>query len=127
MYKRALIVDDCPITQVVVGSKLMEKKFDIVQAVDAEAGYAALSSQDFDVVILDIQLPQDNGFEFLDKMREHKKAKGYKIIVLSSHRGKDVEEFCISKGADGFVGKPFRVRPFLKKMLEVGFETCKGR
>ncbi|MDK1080146.1 MAG: response regulator [Anaerolineae bacterium] len=57
-----------------------------------------------DVLLLDIHLPQDNGLDILDRLRQDEKTKTLKVIMTS---GLNLENECISHGANDFLLKPF--------------------
>jgi two-component system, sensor histidine kinase and response regulator len=71
----------------------------------------ALERQDFDVVLMDVQMPEMDGFEATAAIREREKRAGghVPIIAMTAHAMKGDEARCLAAGMDGYVSKPFHV------------------
>ena len=77
----------------------------------ADNGYAALSllaTQPFDLVLMDIQMPEMDGLTATRKIRESERSSPYHlpIVAMTAHAMKGDREICIEAGMDEYVSKP---------------------
>ncbi len=113
---RVLVVDDSPTMRGLITSVLSsDPEVDVVgQAGDAMEARAAIKALNPDVVTLDIEMPDMNGLEFLDKIM---KLRPMPVIMVSSltHRGADATLAALEMGAFDCIGKPVPgdIAPFL--------------
>ena len=77
---------------------------------DGGGAVEAVETGQFDVVLMDIQMPGMDGFEATAAIRAKEKIRGghIPIIALTAHALKGDEEDCITSGMDGYVSKPIR-------------------
>ena len=92
-----------------------------VTAPSAEAGFTALEQQTYDLVVLDIQLPGMDGFEFLTRFRKNNETP---VLVLTARSEDEDLILALGLGADDFLPKPFsprvlaaRVRALLRRRV----------
>ncbi len=88
----------------------------------AVTGYAALEKmkhRDFDVVLMDIQLPGMDGYETTRKIRTEtpSSAKATPIIAMTAHALPGEEEKCLEAGMDGYISKPFEPEKLYTKII----------
>ena len=71
---------------------------------------AAFEKENFDAILMDVQMPEMDGFEATEKIREHEKNTGkhIPIIAMTAHALKGDEDRCIQAGMGGYVSKPIR-------------------
>lgn len=117
----ALIVDDSSAVRAFVRASLEEADFARVQ--EAETGFEALrllASNAFDVVIVDINMPDINGLELLAFMKKSPRQQGsQKILISTQVDGPDAKRGA-ELGADAFLKKPFEVdelRGLIRRLL----------
>lgn len=107
---RVLLAEDNPVNQM-LATRLLEKRgFDVTVAEDGKVALGALSKSSFDVVLMDIQMPNMGGFEATAAIRSREKSTGahIPIIAMTAHALKGDEERCIAAGMDAYVSKPIR-------------------
>jgi len=112
-----LIVDDSSAVRAFVRAALEDAYFARVQ--EAETGFEALqllASNSFDVVIVDINMPDINGLELLAFMNKSPRQQGaIKILISTRADGQDAKRG-VTLGADAFLAKPFEVDD-LRKLI----------
>lgn len=120
MAKRVLVVDDEP--NIVMSLRfLMEREgFEVEVAPTGEAALAALDDRPADLVLLDVMMPELDGFEVCQRIRDNPAWRRTKVVMLTA-KGRDVErEKGLALGADLYVTKPFSTRDLVaevKRML----------
>jgi two-component system, sensor histidine kinase and response regulator len=105
---RVLLAEDNRVNQI-VATRLLEKLGYTVAV--ADNGYAALSllaTQPFDLVLMDIQMPEMDGLTATRKIRENERSSPYHvpIVAMTAHAMKGDRELCIEAGMDEYVSKP---------------------
>jgi two-component system sensor histidine kinase/response regulator len=111
-----LIVDDNPQNLQVLGNLLQEGKYQIEFAVNGESTLDWLKNKQFDLILLDINMPGMNGFEVCKKIRLDKKTYEVPIIFLSAESERESILKGFEVGAQDFVIKPFDSRELLARV-----------
>ena len=109
---RILIVEDNLVNQRLV-VRLLEKRGHAAKvACDGREALAALETERFDLVFMDVQMPVMDGYETTAQLREKEKTTGkHQIIVaLTAHAMKAEREHCLNVGMDYYLAKPIRPR-----------------
>jgi len=103
-----LVVDDDPDLQKLVRTYLSLEGYKMRAALKRDDILVALRQQPPpDLVLLDVQLPDANGFDILDKMRHHPVLKSMPVIMLTAEATREAVLRGLRGGADGYVTKPF--------------------
>ena len=111
-----LIVDDDAEIQALVERYFSLQGFRVSTAGDGAAMRAALAAADIDIVLLDLGLPREDGFELTRYLREHWKG----AIIIITGRGESVDRVVgLELGADDYVTKPFDLRELLARVRSV--------
>ena len=116
MPKRVLVVDDEP--NIVMSLRfLMEREgYDVVVAPTGRAALDALDQGPADLVLLDVMMPELDGFEVCQRIRDNPAWRETRIVMLTA-KGRDVErEKGIALGADAYVTKPFSTRELVARV-----------
>lgn len=111
--QRVLVVDDELAIRRFLRSTLVAEDFDVVESDSVAAALAALYGARFDLVVLDLGLPDGNG---LDVMKPAQAAGEPAIIVLSALDDEARKVEALDRGADDFVSKPFGVAEFMARV-----------
>ena len=100
-----LIVDDDAFSRAVV-SRRVAKLSDVVEAEDGVDALAHLKTAEFDLAIVDLEMPNCNGLELIKSVRAHPTLKHIPIIVLTGNESRAAIESALSAGATSFLLKP---------------------
>lgn len=118
--KRILIVDDEQELREVLGEVLSEE-FKIVYARGGDEALSIFDQQPPDAVVLDIRMPQTDGFEVCSRIRKAANGAQTPIIVLSGSDDAATRVRALELGANDFMGKPFNPTELLLRVkLRVG-------
>jgi CheY-like chemotaxis protein len=113
---RILLAEDNPVNQR-LATKLLEKRGHLV-AVTATGRGALQRVQEeiFDVVLMDVQMPDMDGLEATALIREWEKNRGRRtpIVALTAHSMKGDRDRCLAAGMDNYVTKPFDVAKLIE-------------
>lgn len=107
MKKIALIADDSSTIRKFVGFALKSMGIEVVTASDGMEALEKLNSEQFDLVITDLNMPHLDGYELIESIREISQYKETPIIILSSESDEEDRQKGFSAGADSYMNKPF--------------------
>ena len=111
-----LLVDDDRELDVMLTEYFSAEPFSIVTAVDGTEALQLLTTESFDLVILDVMLPSLNGFDVLRKLRQ---ALTVPVIMLTA-RGEDIDRILgLELGADDYLPKPFNPKELVARIHAV--------
>jgi two-component system sensor histidine kinase/response regulator len=107
---RILLAEDNLVNQTLAVRLLEKRGYSVKVAGDGRGAVEAFETGQFDVVLMDVQMPGMDGFEATAAIRERERLTGGRIpiIALTAHALKGDEEQCLSAGMDGYVSKPIR-------------------
>jgi PAS domain S-box-containing protein len=105
-----LLVEDNATNRLLAVSLLEKEGHTVEMAQNGKEAMAALAKRPFDVVLMDIQMPEMHGFEATARIREHEQGTGehIPIVAMTAHAMKGDRERCLEAGMDGYVSKPVR-------------------
>ena len=105
MAKRILIIEDDKFLRELISRKLKDEEFEIVEAVDGEEGLKKITEEKPDLILLDLILPNIDGFEVLSRMKEDLKITAIPVIILSNLGQKEEVERGLKLGAADYLIK----------------------
>ncbi|MEW6220932.1 MAG: response regulator [Thermodesulfobacteriota bacterium] len=116
---RVLIVDDEPHIALALELLMKREGFEVVVADNGRQALAAASELHPDLILLDIMMPEMDGYEVCQRLRADAAHAGTAIIMLTA-KGREVErEKGLALGADLYITKPFSTREVVARMREV--------
>ena len=106
---RVVVVDDEPLARTGVADLVRrDPELTVVaECADGAAAVEAIERLHPDLVLLDVQLPDANGFDILAKMRQHPVLRLMPVIMLTAEATREAVLKGLQGGADGYVTKPF--------------------
>ncbi|MCX5665512.1 MAG: response regulator [Candidatus Omnitrophica bacterium] len=120
--ERVLVVDDEREFVDVISERLGAKGFDILRAFDGKEGIERAQADKPDLIILDIAMPEMNGYDVCRKLKLDEKFKDTPIIILTAKFQPNDIRFGVGMGADAYLTKPLELEPLLqtvKALLKV--------
>ncbi len=116
-----LLVEDQDVNRIFVQKLLQHQGFMVTAASNGVDALELLEKCDFDLVLLDIQMPGMGGDEVLARLRssEHGTAKHQLVIALTAHALTGDRELLLESGFDGYVAKPVQMAQLLSEMGEL--------
>jgi excisionase family DNA binding protein len=114
-----LVVDDNPNVREVVRVNLEMEGYSVREAGNAEEGLAAVEDDEPDLILLDVMMPQVDGWEMLRRVQERHGVGSIPVVMFSGQLegslGREAEE----RGAQAFVGKPFDLRALIEQTRQI--------
>jgi CheY-like chemotaxis protein len=122
---RLLLAEDDPVIRQVLGLMLKRSNYNLDFAEDGLKVVEMWEKGGFDLVLMDIQMPQLNGFEATSIIREKERERGghTPIVAMTAHAGKDDEERCLAAGMDAFISKPIDFKQSLQVIGDIIRQT----
>jgi PAS domain S-box-containing protein len=106
---RILLAEDNPVNQRVAVAMLARARHEVRVAGDGLTALALLSREPFDLVLMDVQMPEMNGFEATAAVREGERAGGrghLPIVAMTAHAMAGDRDRCLEAGMDDYICKP---------------------
>ena len=119
---KALVVDDEIVNRMVASKHLENLGLEVDQAVDGKDCVIKFKEQKYDLIIMDLQMPELDGFEATEEIRQLEQESGQNpvpILALSASILGTVWERCELVGMNGYLGKPFRSEELKQKLQEL--------
>jgi len=119
--KKILLVEDNPINRQVIAKMLEPSKAKLTTANDGVKALKILESQSFDVILMDCQMPNMDGYECTQVIRanEGQSGKHVPIIAITANAYEDDKQRCLSVGMDDFVSKPVNTQDLYAVIVKV--------
>ena len=115
---RVLVVDDEPEIAKSVAQLVAGKGFRAAMTTSGEAAIRQFDNHDFDLVLLDLAMPEMNGWQVLEELK--KKAKPPQVVIMTGYVPQEGESILFDRKADGYLIKPIegsRIETMLRALL----------
>jgi excisionase family DNA binding protein len=114
-----LIVDDDDRLREFVRVNLEMEGYSVREAADAEQGLAALEEEPPDLILLDVMMPKMDGWEMLRRVQERHGVGSIPVIMFSGKVDEEAMRDAASRGAQGFIGKPFNPQQLIESTKQL--------
>ncbi|MEH1946035.1 MAG: hybrid sensor histidine kinase/response regulator [Nostoc sp.] len=115
-----LVVEDSVVQRQSLVQTLQKADYQVLQAADGREAIAQmLQHGDVDLVICDIEMPQMNGFEFLEHRRQDERLSGIPVVMLTTRSGQKHRQLALALGAKAYMTKPYSEQNFLTAIAEL--------
>lgn len=116
MTKKILIVDDEPRYLRLMEANLLSESYEVIQAENGQAAIESVLSEVPDLILLDVMMPDFDGFAVLDRLREF----SYIPVIMITARGNEADKVRgLDLGADDYIVKPFSAVEMLARVRAV--------
>ena len=113
---KILLVEDNEMNRDMLSRRLERKGFDVVMAVDGQAGVEMASSASPDLILMDLSLPIIDGWEATRRIKAEAATQKIPVIALTAHAMAGDEQKAIEAGCDDYDTKPVDLKRLLGKI-----------
>lgn len=119
---RALVIDDSRAMRIILSRALAGSGFTVVQASDGGQGLDILSREGnaIELVLVDWNMPEMNGLEFIQKVRAQSDLSSMKIMMVTTETEIEQMAKALEAGADEYIMKPFTNEAIQEKLRLMG-------
>jgi CheY-like chemotaxis protein len=116
-----LLAEDHEINRMLVTQMLVRRGFQVHGVADGQEVLDALQTDDFDVILMDCQMPHLDGFAATRAIRLQESASGeyIPIIAITAHAMAGFREKCLAEGMDDYICKPFQPEELARTILTI--------
>jgi CheY-like chemotaxis protein len=113
---RVLLVEDNEMNRDMLSRRLARKGYEVLIAVDGQAGVNMAGSESPDIILLDMSLPVMDGWEAAGRIKGDPATAGIPILALTAHAMEGDREKALAAGCDDYDTKPINFSGLLEKM-----------
>jgi PAS domain S-box-containing protein len=113
---RVLLAEDNAVNRLVAIRLLEKRGHSVAIATDGREALAACQREQFDIILMDVQMPEIDGISATGEIRKREEGTGKRvpIIALTAHAMQEDRARCLAAGMDGYVAKPFNSKELLQ-------------
>jgi len=115
---KVLVADDVPMIRKLVEFHLKQIGFDISNAADGAEAFLLASNSKFDLILLDIMMPEMDGLEVLRRIRQGTVNRDTPVIIMTAYGDSYNVKKAVEYGANDFIVKPVEQVSFRKKVID---------
>ena len=121
---RILLAEDNLVNQRLALRMLEKRGHTVLVANDGREAIAILQREQVDIVLMDVQMPDLDGFQATAAIRDHEKTSGdhLPIVALTAHALKGDKERCLANGMDAYLSKPIRPEDLDRAIAEASLQ-----
>jgi two-component system cell cycle response regulator DivK len=116
---KILIVEDNEMNRDMLSRRLMKKGYTVAIATDGLMGVEMAHTEKPDLILLDMSLPEIDGWEAAKRLKADAATKAIPIIALTAHAMVQDKERAIAAGCDEYDTKPVEITRLLEKMVKL--------
>jgi len=114
--RKILLVEDNEMNRDMLSRRLERKGFEVVMAVDGQAGIDMASSSNPDLILMDLSLPIIDGWEATRRIKDDPVTQNIPVIALTAHAMEGDEQKALEAGCDDYDTKPVNLNRLLEKI-----------
>lgn len=112
--RKVLVVEDAEATWTVQERSLVGSGFDPTICTNGTAALEAIATEDFDLVVLDLALPEVDGWAVLGRLRAEPRTASVPVLIVTARDDAETQQRARLAGATAYLTKPFNVDKFRK-------------
>jgi len=122
---RILLAEDDSISQTIAVAMLEQSGWQVTAVTNGREVLEELEHESYDLVLMDIQMPNMDGFETTHNIRTHEDEKTAKIpiIAMTAHAMREDREKCLAAGMNGYLSKPIETKVFMEVIDKILSDT----
>lgn len=125
---KVLLVDDNEVNRKVASSMLIKSGCKVVEASDGHSAIQKVKNNEFDVVLMDIQMPKMDGIACTQQIKQLELKKMPPFIAMTAYAMEEDQERFLKAGMDDYLAKPIKAELLIQKVKKwVHFETSKNQ
>ena len=113
---KILLVEDNEMNRDMLSRRLERKEFEVVIAVDGQAGIDMAASESPDLILMDLSLPVVDGWEATRQIKANPAIQSIPVIALTAHAMAGDEQKALEAGCDDYDTKPIDLKRLLEKI-----------
>ena len=113
---KILLVEDNEMNRDMISRRLARRGFEVVMAVDGRQGVEMARSESPDLILMDMSLPEIDGWEAVRQIKADEAARRIPVIALTAHAMAGDREKALAAGCDDFDTKPVQFERLLEKI-----------
>jgi CheY-like chemotaxis protein len=110
---KILVVDDSSTNIVLLDAILQREGFEVITALNAKEGLKYVKSHNPDLILLDLLMPEVNGFDFMETYNKMEKTRKVPVIIVSAVGTSENKKYSMELGAISFINKPVDIPSLL--------------
>lgn len=114
--KKILCVDDSLVNQELIKILLEKEGFEVSAAYSAKEVFQLMKQIKFDLILMDIQLPEMNGYKITDEIRKNKENERIPIMAMTAYARFEDKEKCLKAGMNDYITKPIDIERIIDKI-----------
>src|SRR5262245_35704595 len=116
MPRRVLVVEDEPENRLLLNVILGTEGYEVIETEDGASALEAAATQAPDLILLDVMMPEMNGFVVFERLRADPGTRSIPVIMLTALAQRGDVERAVEMGVEGYVTKPFEPAELLQAM-----------
>ena len=116
---KILIVEDNEMNRDMLSRRLTKRGYEIVMAFDGEEGVKKATSENPDIILMDVSLPVIDGYDATKQIKSNDNTKHIPVVALTAHAMEDDKNKAFDAGCDGFETKPVNMESLLATIEKV--------
>ena len=125
---RVLVAEDNAVNQLVIDGLLRRLGIEATLVGNGEEAVAAVAGGDYDILLLDCEMPRMDGFAAARHIREAERQRGGRrlpIVAMTAHAFADSRDRCLAAGMDDHLGKPLTLESVAEKLRAWGVSSAR--
>ena len=119
---KILVVDDSSTNIVLLDAILQREGYEVITALNAKEGLKYVKSRNPDLILLDLLMPEVNGFDFMETYNGMEKSRKVPVIIVSAVGTTENKQYSMELGAVSFINKPVDI-PSLLNLIKNTLNT----
>jgi CheY-like chemotaxis protein len=107
---RILLAEDSPANQKLAVGLLKKRGHQVVIANNGKEAYDTFLAQPFDLILMDVQMPEMDGYDATQAIRAAERGSRVPIVAMTAHAMRGDQERCLEAGMDAYLAKPIRAQ-----------------